>query len=291
MNQLIADNKVATLRAYLTEKLQSCYDAREAGNLVQQLFEAYNGWSRAEVVMNAEQRMGESELLRYHFALKRLVNHEPIQYILGYAWFLDVQLEVGPSVLIPRPETEELVRLIAERNTQPNPRILDVGTGSGCIAIALKNLIPAAHVTALDLSDDALILARRNAERLALDIEFSQLDILATHPQKTYDIVVSNPPYIPKMEKESMARSVTDHEPHLALFTDDSDALVFYRRLMELTPVLLTPGGQVFCEIHERMAAPLLELATHYAIQSPEIHVDMQGKNRMMSWKYQPNTP
>ena len=291
MNHLIADNKVATLRAYITEKLQSCYDAREAGNLVQQLFDAYNGWTRAEVVMNAEKRMGESELLRYHFALKRLVNHEPIQYILGYAWFLDLPLEVGPAVLIPRPETEELVRLIAERNTQPNPRILDVGTGSGCIAIALKKLIPAAQITALDVSDEALNLARRNANKLSVEIEFSQLDILATHPQKTYDIVVSNPPYIPIMEKESMAPSVTEHEPHLALFTDDSDALVFYRRLMELTPVLLTPGGQVFCEIHERMAAPLLELATHYAIQSPEIHVDMQGKNRMMSWKYQPNTP
>lgn len=291
MNQLIADNKVATLRAYLTEKLQSCYDAREAGNLVQQLFEAYNGWSRAEVVMNAEQRMGESELLRYHFALKRLVNHEPIQYILGYAWFLDVQLEVDPSVLIPRPETEELVRLIAERNTQPNTRILDIGTGSGCIAIALKKLIPEADVTALDVSDEALRLARRNAEKLDVEIDFLRMDILEAYPQNTYDIIVSNPPYIPKMEQEGMSRRVTEHEPHLALFTEDSDALVFYRRLMELTPALLTNGGQVFCEIHEQMAAPLMELATLLSIQSPEIHVDMQGKNRMMSWKYQPNTP
>jgi release factor glutamine methyltransferase len=291
MNHLIADNKVSTLRAYLIEKLQSSYDAREAGNLVQQLFEAYNGWSRTEVVMNAEQRMGESELLRYHFALKRLLNHEPIQYILGYAWFLDVQLEVGPGVLIPRPETEELVRLIAERNTQSNPRILDVGTGSGCIAIAIKNLIPGANVTALDVSDEALILAPRNAERLAVEIDFLKMDILSTHPQKTYDIIVSNPPYIPRNEQKIMARRVTEHEPHLALFTEDADALIFYRRLMELTPDLLTNGGQVFCEIHEQMASPLLELATNYAIQSPEVHVDMQGKNRMMSWNYQPNTP
>jgi release factor glutamine methyltransferase len=291
MNHLIADNKVSTLRAYLIEKLQSCYDTREAGNLAQQLFEAYRGWSRTEVVMNAEQRMGESELLRYHFALKRLLNHEPIQYILGYAWFLDVQLEVGPGVLIPRPETEELVRLIAERNTQSNPRILDVGTGSGCIAIAIKNLIPGANVTALDVSDEALILAPRNAERLAVEIDFLKMDILSTHPQKTYDIIVSNPPYIPRREQKIMARRVTEHEPHLALFTEDADALIFYRRLMELTPDLLTNGGQVFCEIHEQMASPLLELATNYAIQSPEVHVDMQGKNRMMSWNYQPNTP
>ena len=291
MNHLIADNKVVTLRAYLTEKLQGNYEAREAGNLVQQLFEAYNGWSRTEVVMNAEQRLGESELLRYHFALKRLLNHEPIQYILGYAWFLGVQLEVGPSVLIPRPETEELVRLIAERNTQSNPRILDVGTGSGCIAIAIKNLIPGANVTALDVSDEALILARRNAEKIGGEIDFLQMDILEAYPQNTYDIIVSNPPYIPKTEQESMARRVTEHEPHLALFTDDADALIFYRRLMELTPALLTNGGQVFCEIHEQMAEPLMELATILSIQSPEIHVDMQGKNRMMSWNYQPNTP
>jgi release factor glutamine methyltransferase len=289
MNHLIADNKVVTLRAYLTEKLQGNYEAREAGNLVQQLFEAYNGWSRTEVVMNAEQRLGESELLRYHFALKRLLNHEPIQYILGYAWFLGVQLEVGPSVLIPRPETEELVRLIAERNTQSNPRILDVGTGSGCIAIAIKNLIPGANVTALDVSDEALILARRNAEKIGGEIDFLQMDILEAYPQNTYDIIVSNPPYIPKTEQESMARRVTDHEPHLALFTDDANALIFYRRLMELTPALLNNGGQVFCEIHEQMATPLMELASLLLIQSPEIHVDMQGKNRMMSWNYQPN--
>ena len=291
MNHLIADNKVVTLRAYLTEKLQGNYEAREAGNLVQQLFEAYNGWSRTEVVMNAEQRLGESELLRYHFALKRLLNHEPIQYILGYAWFLGVQLEVGPSVLIPRPETEELVRLIAERNTQSNPRILDVGTGSGCIAIAIKNLIPGANVTALDVSDEALILARRNAEKIGGEIDFLQMDILEAYPQNTYDIIVSNPPYIPKTEQESMARRVTEHEPHLALFTDDADALIFYRRLMELTPALLNNGGQVFCEIHEQMATPLMELASLLLIQSPEIHVDMQGKNRMMSWNYQPNKP
>jgi release factor glutamine methyltransferase len=117
------------------------------------------------------------------------------------------------------------------------------------------------------------------------------MDILEAHPQKTYDIIVSNPPYIPKMEQESMARRVTEHEPHLALFTDDADALMFYRRLMELTPVLLTKGGKVFCEIHEQMAKPLMELATILSIQSTEIHVDMQGKNRMMSWNYQSNTP
>ena len=115
------------------------------------------------------------------------------------------------------------------------------------------------------------------------------MDILEAYPQNTYDIIVSNPPYIPKTEQESMARSVTEHEPHLALFTDDADALIFYRRLMELTPALLANGGQVFCEIHEQMAAPLMELASLLSIQSPEIHVDMQGKNRMMSWNYQPN--
>jgi release factor glutamine methyltransferase len=140
------------------------------------------------------------------------------------------------------------------------------------------------------VSDEALILAHRNAVKLGVEIDFLQMDILEARPQKTYDIIVSNPPYIPKMEQESMARRVTEHEPHLALFTDDADALIFYRRLMELTPVLLTKGGKVFCEIHEQMAKPLMKLATILSIQSPEIHVDMQGKNRMMTWNY-PNTP
>jgi release factor glutamine methyltransferase len=285
MNQLIADNRVSTLRAYITEKLQSCFDAREASNLTSHLFEAYNGWSRSEVVMNAEKRMGESELLKYHFALKRLLQGEPLQYILGYTLFLDFKIEVTTDVLIPRPETEELVRLVVSRNTLPNPHILDIGTGSGCIAIGLKKLIPGALVSAADVSDKALQIAQSNAQLNQTAINFIALDFLQEQPEGKYDIVVSNPPYIPPAEADRMPKQVTQHEPHLALFAPENDALIFYRRLMELTPQLVQPGGSVFCEIHEDMANELLVLAQEYDIQSTEIHKDMQGKNRMLIWK------
>jgi release factor glutamine methyltransferase len=284
LNHLISDNKVSTLRAYLADKLAACYDSREAGNIVHELFLAYNEWGRADVVLNAHQRLGESELLKYHFALKRLLHGEPLQYVLGYAWFLDLKLHVDKHVLIPRPETEELVRWVVSQNTLSNPRILDVGTGSGCIALALKKLIPGAIVTAIDVSDVALLVATKNAAVLDIDVEFMHADILLSKPKDTFDIIVSNPPYIPQSEQKTMNARLIEHEPHLALFTADDDALVFYRRLMELSAEMLNPNGNVFCEIHESMADALLLLAKDFSIQNPTILPDFQGKNRMMCW-------
>ena len=249
-----------------------------------ELFLAYNGWGRADVVLNAHQRMGESELLKYHFALKRLLHGEPLQYVLGYACFLDLKLCVDKHVLIPRPETEELVRWVVSQNALANPRILDVGTGSGCIALALKKLIPGAVITGIDVSDVALLVAKKNAAILDIEVEFMNVDILSSKPNDTYDIIVSNPPYIPQSEQETMNARVIEHEPHLALFTSDDDALVFYRRLMKLSAETLNPNGNVFCEIHESMADALLLLAKDFTIQKPTILPDFQGKNRMMCW-------
>ena len=285
MNHLIADNKVSTLRAYLTGKLESIYDARETASLVQMLFEEFHSWTRSEMILNADQRLGESELLRYHFALKRLLQGEPIQYVLGFGHFLDMKLHTTAAALIPRPETEELVRLIVDTNTLPNPTILDIGTGSGCIAIALKKLITGAHVQALDVSQEALELASTNADEQGSLIDFIQLDILKHAPADTFDIVVSNPPYIPHAEEYTMSERVTKYEPHVALFTHDSDPWIFYRRLMHLTPNILAPAGTVFCEIHENSAPDLLQLALDYSITTPVIHTDMQGKNRMITWQ------
>ena len=285
MNQLIADNKVSTLRSYLVSKLEGVYSAREAGNLVQLLFETYNRWTRSELVLNAEQRLGESELLRYHFALKRLLQGEPIQYVLGYTWFLDLRMATTPAALIPRPETEELVRLTVERNKAAAPRILDIGTGTGCIAIALQKLLPEAAITAIDVSPKALDLATNNAKTHEAPIAFKQLDFLHETPEGVFDLVVSNPPYIPLSEATTMEQCVTEHEPHIALFTEDTDALIFYRRMMELTPTFLSDNGIVLCEIHESMADALMLLAQSFNLSSPEIHIDMQGKNRMMTWR------
>jgi release factor glutamine methyltransferase len=288
MNQLLADNRVNTLRAYLHGRLSERYDEREASNLVYALFDAFHGWSRAELVLRSNDRLGESELLRYHFALKRMMQGEPLQYVLGHGWFMGMKLQTSPAALIPRPETEELVRLVLSYNTLTAPSILDVGTGSGCIAIALKKQLPMASVTAIDISEEALALASINANTLGVDVQIKQADFLNSNDLGCFDVVMSNPPYIPIRELPTMAKHVTDHEPHLALFTTDDDPLVFYRRLMELTPTLLYSGGWVFCEIHENLADDLFQMAEQYAIHRPEIHKDFQDKHRMMTWRSKP---
>ena len=287
MNQLLSDNKVNTLRAYLHGRLSERYDEREARNLVHALFDEFHGWSRTELVLRSNDRLGESELLRYHFALKRMMQGEPVQYVLGNGWFMGMKLRTTPAALIPRPETEELVRLVLERNTLTAPAILDVGTGSGCIAIALKKHLPQASLTAVDISEEALMLAESNAKSLEAIIEFNLVDILKNNNLGKFDIIVSNPPYIPMSDAATMANHVTEHEPHLALFTENDDPLVFYRRLMELTSTMLRPGGCVCCEIHEDLADDLLQLAQHYPIQTPEIHSDLQAKKRMIFWRAQ----
>ena len=289
MNQLLADNKVNTLRAYLHGKLSERYDEREAGNLVYALFDAFHGWSRAELVLRSGDRLGESELLRYHFALKRMIQGEPLQYVLGHAWFMGMKLHASPAALIPRPETEELVRLVLSNNNLPAPTILDVGTGSGCIALTLKKQLPQASVTAMDISEEALALASINANTLGVDIQLKLADFLNTSNLGLFDIVISNPPYIPIRELPTMAKHVIDHEPHVALFTTDEDPLIFYRRLMELTPTLLNSGGWVFCEIHENLADDLMQMAEQHVIDQPEIHKDFQDKHRMMTWRYNPH--
>jgi release factor glutamine methyltransferase len=196
-----------------------------------------------------------------------------------------------PAALIPRPETEELVRLTVERNKAAAPRILDIGTGTGCIAIALQKLLPEATITAIDVSPEALDLATNNAKTHEAPIAFKQLDFLHETPEGVFDLVVSNPPYIPLSEATTMEQRVTEHEPHIALFTEDTDALIFYRRMMELTPTFLSDNGMVLCEIHESMADALMLLAQSFNLSSPEIHIDMQGKNRMMTWRKQPSKP
>jgi release factor glutamine methyltransferase len=173
--------------------------------------------------------------------------------------------------------------LIAAQNTLGQPRILDIGTGSGCIAIGLKKLLPDAHITAVDVSVDALELAKRNAQSLGTDIQFEVLDILQAAPQGTFDIIVSNPPYIPESEMASMAAHVTGHEPHLALFTPDDDDLLFYRRILHLSQTLLNAEGKIYFEIHEDRPDAMRELAVSFDTHPPEFHLDLQGKTRMMS--------
>ncbi len=270
------------MQKHLSAQLSSLYDSRESSNIIYELFRHYKQWNRADVLMNKENRLSESEILQFHFAGKRLSKGEPLQYILGKSWFRGLEFIVNPSVLIPRPETEELVQLILDKNDIASPSILDIGTGSGCISVSLKKEIPNATVSAIDVSEDALSVAKQNAELNKVVINFIHQNILTTDlGANKYDVIVSNPPYIPLREKSEMLKQVTEHEPNLALFVPDENALLFYKRIIELAKKHLNPNGKVFCEIHEKMQDVLKIELEKNRITTVEFIRDMQGKTRM----------
>jgi len=283
MNSIIADNTVRSLHAYMSAELSALYDERESKNIIAEIFRHFKNWSRTDVVMNADSRISESEMLKFHFAVKRIKSGEPLQYVLGVAWFYGLQFEVTNAVLIPRPETEELVRLLVQKNQMHAPRILDIGTGSGCIAVTLKKEVPGAEIFACDISEEALAIASKNATLNNADIHFSRIDIINEEPQNgPWDIIVSNPPYVPESDKAMMRSQVLEHEPHTALFVRNADALVFYKRIIELSRTQLGTGGLVACEIHEDKQEQLTNELTKAGIRDFEFLEDMQGKCRMM---------
>ncbi len=283
MNSLITDNKVSTLQEYLAAQLSALYDARESANVIAELFRHFKQWNRADVLMNKSTRISESEILQFHFAAKRLAKGEPLQYIIGSTWFRGLEFKVTPDVLIPRPETEELVQLILDKNQINAPTILDIGTGSGCIAISLKKEIPSAVVYALDVSETALGVAKENALRNNIEVLFLHHDILnAEFGDEKFDIIVSNPPYIPNAERSEMRPQVVQYEPSLALFVPDDNALLFYKRIIELSKKHLNSKGKVFCEIHENMHLALAEELNKQGVSDCDFIQDMQGKARML---------
>jgi len=220
-------------------------------------------------------------LLLIYKAAKRIAEHEPLQYVLGSAYFFGMDLHVNSSVLIPRPETEELVRWILETIKPNNHAVIDIGTGSGAIALALKKAQPNWNVCGLDVSKEALQVARRNSTELQLEVAWKEVDILAENlPEGNWTCIVSNPPYITVSEGNEMRTSVVQHEPHLALFVPENDPLIFYRRILELANKCETVK-QVFFEIHENYATETLALGEQYHWQG-ELKKDLQGKCRML---------
>lgn len=210
--------------------------------------------------------------------LQRLLKHEPVQYILGYAEFYGLKFKVTPAVLIPRPETEELVELIGEEISDPKLSILDIGTGSGCIPITLKKNIPQADLTGLDISEDALQIAKENAQSNGVDVTFVQMDVLNEIPGQKYDVIVSNPPYIGYDEKEKMNDNVLIHEPHLALFSEDP--LMFYKRIAEIAPKILNTDGKIYVEVSEFRAKEVADIFSK--LGKAKIKKDMSGKERIV---------
>ena len=216
-------------------------------------------------------------------AINRLQKYEPIQYILGYSHFCGLKFKVTPATLIPRPETSELVEWIAADNKGKTVKILDIGTGSGCIAVSLAHMLPMSNVTAWDISPEALAVAAENSRSNGTEVTFGQVDILAHEPQdEQFDIIVSNPPYIKEMEKENMEHNVLDWEPHTALFVPDSDPLLFYRTIANNGLTLLKPGGTLYFEINRAHGAETAEMLANFGYKEIELHKDISDNDRMI---------
>lgn len=267
-------------------QLYSLYDNREAAAIADMVIEFVTGQRRIDRIMYNDLPVNEYERKKIDELTDRLLLHIPVQYVLGEAWFAGQKFYVDERVLIPRPETEELVNWVieTERSKLISQKVLDVGTGSGCIAVSIKKKLPDSDVIAIDASEGALNVAKRNAENLQADVEFKQLDFLNEQEWSrldNFDVIVSNPPYVKQSESADMAKHVLEHEPHLALFVPDEDALLFYKKIASFTMKHLNKGGIVFMEINELLGEEVCKL---YELQGykVELRKDMQGKDRMI---------
>jgi release factor glutamine methyltransferase len=266
-------------------ELAGIYSPHEARQIIWIIFEHLHGWSKTDMMLQEDTKLTVSDHLFIQKALERLKKHEPIQYIIGKTEFFGLSFKVNSSVLVPRPETEELVQWIIEGiHENKSPNILDIGTGSGCIAITLAKFIPEAKVYAWDVSPEALKTAESNALEIEAKVNFDLKDILRTDPGKNenYDIIVSNPPYVRNSEKELILPNVLDYEPHLALFVRDDDPLLFYRKIAEFAVKTLTKDGMLFFEINRDFGEATKKLLTHKGFSNVELRKDLSGNYRMI---------
>lgn len=268
-------------------QLYHIYNNSEAQQIADMVMEHIMGWNRIDRVMNKKLKMLPGSLEKLDRMTDQLLMHKPVQYVLNESWFAGMRLYVDENVLIPRPETEELADWIVKDFTSRhinNPIVLDIGTGSGCLALAIKKGLPLAEVHACDISEAALAVAKRNAESNELDIIFHQADILSGSDWEKLpqvDCIVSNPPYIPLRDKDAMQKNVLDFEPHLALFVDNEDPLLFYKAILSFSRLHLPKDGIVYFEIHEQLAADLRQLAVELLPGEQQLRKDLQGKDRM----------
>lgn len=267
----------------LIQTLTPLHGVAEARAIVYALLEDVFGLSKTDVLLGRFEGLSATEKARFKECAARLSQGEPLQYVVGTAPFGDLRFEVTPSTLIPRPETLELVEWVAsDEQVRPALRLLDIGTGSGCIAISLASLLPQATVSAWDISAEALAVARRNAERNGVAVDFKQVDVLHVTEAETYDCIVSNPPYICEEEKAKMSESVLLHEPHTALFVPNTDPLRFYRAIAQLALSNLSPGGTLYFEINRAYGAETCNLLRELGFCDVELRKDFYGNDRMV---------
>lgn len=276
---------VSEISRLMRGRLAPVYGDGEAAAMVRLVFYALRGWNATQLVINGDLNVPEHLAHQIDGIVSRLLRHEPIQYILGVADFYGMRLKVTQDTLIPRPETEQLVDMIVDRYRSVNDlRVLDVGTGSGAIAIALARNLPFPQVTAIDISEEALGVAKENATALKAKVVFINEDIFRYDPEpKSFDIIVSNPPYIDESEKDGMERNVLYYEPHTALFVPDSNPLIFYSRIVETAGEALAPGGSLWFEINPRHVDALVSMIRKAGFSDVRAIKDIHGRDRFVS--------
>ena len=286
-----------TYRTTFLQELSALYDVQEIESFFYLILECFHNKKRIDLALDPNMEMDAMQLLRWESVLSELKNEKPIQYILGETEFYGLPFLVNENTLIPRPETEELVEWIIKSTnyeTQSTKlRILDIGTGSGCIAISLAKNIPNAEVSAIDVSEKALATAKKNAEINEVKVDFINVDILKINDlvelptsnfqlPTQFDIIVSNPPYVRNLEKAEIKPNVLEYEPHLALFVEDTDALLFYRKIAQLAQQNLSENGKLFFEINQYLGKETVELLEDLGFKNIELKKDIYGNDRMI---------
>ena len=279
--------KIKEYRSYFIQELTPIFDEGEAESFFYLILENKQQLKRIDLALQHDLTFSEDEIKIWNAILEQLKNEIPVQYLLGKTSFYGLDFEVNTNVLIPRPETEELVDWIIKSNqvdqNSKGLKILDIGTGSGCIAISLANYIPNAKVFAIDVSESALDTAKKNAESNKVEVTFTNKNILETVDlEQQYDIIVSNPPYVRNLEKEEIKKNVLNNEPHLALFVEDNDALIFYRKIAELAQKNLSENGQLFFEINQYLGQEMINLLEEMNFKNVELRKDIYGNDRMI---------
>lgn len=270
-----------------TQELNAIYDVQEIDSFFYILLEAFHQMKRVDLALHPEMELDPMQLLQWETVLAQLIEQRPIQYILGETEFFGLPFYVNENTLIPRPETEELVDWIINQlkveSRKSRVKILDIGTGTGCIAVSLAKNLPDAEVFALDVSEKALAVAKKNAARNGVSVTFLHQSILETDDLlQQFDIIVSNPPYVRNLEKEEIKKNVLDYEPHLALFVEDHDALLFYRKITQLAKKNLVQNGQLFFEINQYLGKEMITLLEEYQFRNIELKKDIYGNDRMI---------
>jgi release factor glutamine methyltransferase len=277
---------LSEFRSFVKNTLQQIYSSNELDQLAKSLLMSRLKMDSTTYLLSSESKLSDEVLVQLRDDVDRLLKDEPLQYVLGCTSFYGLEIQCSPAALIPRPETEELVDWVLSEVQLPSCVLIDLGTGTGCVPLAIKAERPSWVVSAIDVSQEALALARSNAFKLSLDVHFEEVDLLqdlsGLEFKDAFNVVVSNPPYIPHADALSMLPNVLNHEPHLALFVPDTDPLLFYRRIVAFCEQYLSIDGYVFVEIHEELSAETMQLFHEAGFANIELRKDLQGRSRMI---------